>query len=168
MAAEQDRIRFFQTSGLAIQDTDAGGTIQFMTAEDQKIHIVSNHVCRQMRYALRSIDNHAGSNSMRSANQLRNGIDRSEHVGHPGDCNNLCATIQDLIQLRQIQLTIRGQRDQSQRCTTFFGKLLPRYKVGMMLHHGCQDFVTGLNVSSSPAEGNHIQSDRCAGRKHDR
>ena len=108
--------------------------------------------------ALSGINHDTGSDRVRSPGQITDWINRAQDVRHSANSHNLCACCQNLIQLVHINLTIFGQRHKSQRCPAFQGKLLPGNKIGMVFHHCDENFISSLDVPSSPAKCNHVQA----------
>ncbi len=160
IAAELERIHGLQQLRLAPQDPNPRRAVKLVARENQEIDPQLPHIHRPVRHTLGTIDQDQRSPGMGLLRQLADGVDRPEHVGHAGHGHEFCAVGQHVIQLRQIQLSVGGQRNESQPGTGRDRRLLPGDKVRVMFHHIEQHFVARLQELTSPAVGDGIDCGR--------
>ena len=83
--------------------------------------------------------------------------DRAEHVGHIGQCHDLGLRSHRVDHGLRIQIAVHVCIDPFQHRTETFAQEVPGDDVGVVLHHGQNDLVAGLDAGHGPAVGDEIE-----------
>ena len=109
-----------------------------------------DHVDRQLRRGLRGVDHDDGADLVGPAGDLGDRVDRAEHVGDPGQRDDLGALGDQLVDVRQVEPAVVGEPEPAQRRAGALGEQLPRHDVGVVLHLGDDDLVARADLRAGP------------------
>ena len=142
-----------------------------MPAERQEIGIPRLHVGRQVRHALRGVDQNQRSDHMGLLDDLSNRVHRAERVRNRHDRNQLRSFGKQFVERPHVEPAtvcpfVRNQRDMPQHGPRALTNLLPRHEIRVMLHHRRKDFVARLEVRFPPTASHQIDCRRRALRKN--
>ncbi len=70
----------FEQRALAVEHADAGGPVNFVTAESVEVAVERLYIDGEMGHGLRAIDEDRDAAAVRDVNDLAKGIDRAERV----------------------------------------------------------------------------------------
>ena len=121
-------------------------------------------VDRQLRRRLRGVDDHQRADLVGAARDLGDRVDGAEHVGDPGQRDDLGALGDQLVDVRQVEPAVVGEPEPPQRRAGALGEQLPRHDVGVVLHLGDDDLVAGPTCAvPRPGQGVRGQVERLGG-----
>ena len=93
---------------------------------------------------------------VREPDDLRDGIDRAEHVRHVRHRHDPGPVVQQPLVLVEAQLAGVRHRDHTQACALLLAEDLPRHDVRVMLHLGDDDLVAGADVRAAVGLGDEV------------
>ena len=91
-------------------------------------------------------------------NDLPDGIDRSQRIGHMSDRHEFCPRSQPLLKLIHQKLARLIKRNHLQLAPVLLTQQLPGHNVGMMFHSSDQDFISFFNKCSSVGGGHQVNA----------
>jgi len=89
--------------------------------------------------------------------QPAHGCEGAEHVGHGGDGQEL-GPVEEPIEVGEVQVALGGHPDPPQLDAGLLGEHQPGHDVGVVLHLGEHDRVTGPEVGPAPGLGHQVQA----------
>ena len=142
----------------APQHADAGGADDLVAGEGQRGRVAPRghrgQVDRQLRRGLRGVDDDDRAHLVGPPGHLGDRVDGAEHVGHPGERDDLGALGEQLVDVREVEVAVVGQPEPAQRRAGALGEQLPRDDVGVVLHLGDDDLVARADlVRARPTPG---------------
>ena len=109
-AAEERRHRLEQLAA-PVQDADAGRPVGLVAGPGVEVRAQRRHVDGQVRDGLRAVDEHERAGGVRALGDLRDRVDRAEHVGDVGDRDELGAARQQVVERVEVeQAVVRDRR----------------------------------------------------------
>ena len=84
-----------------------------------------------------------GADLVGASGDLGDRVDRAEHVGDPGQRDDLGALGDQLVDVGQVEVTVVGEPEPAQLGALALGEQLPRDDVGVVLHLGDHHAVAG-------------------------
>lgn len=93
LSASLCRWQFVEPLLLAIEYSDACGTVHFVGGKAEKIAVELMYVDRHMRDGLRAVDTHRNALRMRQRDYLADRVDDTQHIAHMGDTHELGAVV---------------------------------------------------------------------------
>jgi hypothetical protein len=165
LTAAQERRQLLQHGPAAPEDPDARRTGDLVPGEHQEVHTGVLHVDRHLRHGLRGVHEHQRTHLVRTAGDLRDRVDGAEHVRDPGQRDHLGALVDQLVDVRQVELAVVGEAEPPQRRTGALGEELPRHDVRVVLHLGDQHLVALAHAERPAGPGERVgdQVDRLGG-----
>src|SRR5687767_4489142 len=130
--AEKQRVHRLQKLTPTVKHTHAAGTINLVSREPQKVRTELEDIGRKMRDTLRGINHHQGTDIMRPACDLTEWRSRTKHIRHRRDRDQSSSSRQEFVELVEVELAVRSERQKATRCANLLGKLLPGNQVGMV------------------------------------
>ena len=112
-----------------------------MSAESEEVTVELLHVHLEMRCALRPVYQHRHTVRVGNAYHLPHRIDRSEDVAHMGDTHYLGALREHAGIRFHVKLALIVHRYHPDSHSATGSLKLPRHDVGMVFHHGNDDFI---------------------------
>ncbi len=144
-----------QNFALAVQDTETCRAIELVRRKDVEVGIQRLYVDRHMYNALAAIDQHLGTDGMGLGDDLVERVDRTQHVRHMRNGDDLDLRRQQAVEGGHVERAIIKDRHVPQDEAFAFGQHVPRHDIGVVLHLCRQDFVTGLQTFTE-TEGDQI------------
>ena len=120
----------------AVKHAHAGGTVDFVCAEREKIAIQLLHIDRKMRHTLRAVHQEVGTGVVRHPRHLAYGIHRAEYVAHLAAAHQAGALIEQRGVGFEVQTPLVVHRHDAQREAPPLACQLPGHNVGVVLHDG--------------------------------
>ena len=128
-----------------------------MGGERHEVHAERTHVHRAVRDALRGVEERERARGVGLADDLRDGVDGSEDVGDVHERHQLRAAVgQEPGEGRELQLAVRGHRDEPQLQRALGGQHLPRHQIRVVLHLREHDRIAGLEIGAGPRPGDQV------------
>ena len=79
------------------QHADARRAADLVAGEDQEVAVDGLDVDRELRRGLRGVDHREGAERLGARHQVDDRVDRAEHVGHPGEGDDLGVLVDQLV-----------------------------------------------------------------------
>ena len=137
IAAAHVRGHFLQQLTLAVENADPGWPGHLVPGEHQEVRVERLDIYREMRDALRAIEDEQRSGGMSLADHVLDRVDCAEHVADMDHANQLDRLIAQQAGVRfLIQLTGVCNRHVANLKTAFLSQNLPGHDIGVMLHSG--------------------------------
>ena len=165
--AGQERRHLVQKRTLSVQHADAHRAQHLMAGENEEIRVQSFHVDRNVRHALRTVDDGCSARGMRLRDEFFHRIQASQHVGNIRDGKELRAFRDDVRDLLVRERTVRLAEQIAQHGALPLCQHLPRQHVGVMLHDGHDDLVALMDEGFSVAHRDEIRTLRRVPREND-
>ena len=131
---------------LGVEHADAGGAIRLVPREHVEVGVEVAHVDAEVHRRLAAVDKHRNAAVVRHVNDLMHRHQRTEHVRHMRDGDQLGARRQKPFELLDQQFPVVGDRRPLQDHTVTLAVEVPGYDVGVMLHDRQDDLVTLSNA----------------------
>ena len=127
-----------------------------MAGEGQEVDVERLHVERQVRHALRRVDQDSGAGGMRLARDRGDVVDGAEGVADVGDGHQLRLALQQIGEGRHIEAVVVGQGNVGDLRAPLRGQELPGDQVGVVLHDAEDDQVALADVAAAPGLGDEV------------
>ena len=126
---------------LAVEHTNAGRSIDFVTGEGEEVAVNVLHVHREVGHALCTVHKDAGAVGVSHRRHLLHRIHRAEHVADVGDGDEAGARCEEFFVSLQIHLTGIVDGNDFEDNPFALPHELPRNDVAVVFHDRQQDFV---------------------------
>ncbi|MBV6464816.1 MAG: hypothetical protein PGMFKBFP_00081 [Anaerolineales bacterium] len=148
-AAEEGR-HGFEQFGPAVQRADAGRAAHLVRGEGDEVRAEGLGVDREMRGGLGRVHEGRRADFAREADDLGRGVHRPEDIGHLGERDQLRVTREKRAVRVQVEQAVRRHGDEVQLDAAFRRQHVPRHEVGVVLHLGQDDQVSGFEIRPRP------------------
>ena len=155
LAAAEERRHLLEQLFARPQRADAGRAAHLVTGEAEEVAAELGDVGGHVRHELRGVDQAQRAGVVRGIGQLADRRERSEHVRHRGERQQL-RPVEQLIEVRQIERVVVGHAEVAKLDAAFFLQHQPRHEVGVVLHLGEHDGVAFVEVGASPRVGDEV------------
>ena len=135
-----------------------------MGRASDEVGVPGAHVGGDVRRGLTGVDERERPGGVRGVGHPANVGNRSEHVGHRREREQLRA-VEELLEVGEVEQVVRPERDPPKLDVTFSGEDVPWNDVGVMLELGEDDGVTGTDIRPRP--GIRDEVDRLRGVAHE-
>ncbi len=148
----------------SIEYADAGGTDEFVAAEDVEIGIKFLDIGGSVSDPLGAVDEDFGAGGMGDADDVGNWVDRAQGIADVIHCDHFDAPGgpdrggQELLQRIKVQFTGIIDRDDMEDGTRDFADHLPGNDVGVMFEMADDNFVSRLEKLSAPTAGVEVDA----------
>ena len=88
----------FEQRVLAVEDADAGRTVELVAGESVEVAIEFLHIDREVRHRLSAVDQHRNAAAMGGVDDALHRIDRAQRVGDVNDRHQLRPRRQQLLE----------------------------------------------------------------------
>lgn len=129
---------------LAVEDTNAGWSEDFMPAESEEVAVESLHVHGEMGRRLGSIDEYGDVVAMGFSDDVGDRIHRAKNVADVGDADKACMFVEQVAIGIEVEGTIVVHGDDTESHVLTFAEHLPGYDVAVVFHHRDNDFITSM------------------------
>ena len=120
---------------LGVERADARGAIKLVARDGVEIDVQGPHVDGFVDSTLAAISENRNTLGVGAHNDILQWCDRSKHIRHMNERDQLRARSDRGIQRIDIERTIVADIDPLQHCALPFAQKMPRHDVGMMFHH---------------------------------
>ena len=141
----------------APEHADPGGAAHLVAGEAVEVGAQLGHVGVQVGRVLGPVDQHQGPGGVGGVGQAPDRGQGPEHVGHGGDRQQL-GPVEEAVQVAQVEATLGVDPDPAQLDPGLLGQHVPRDDVGVVLHLGQHDSVTGAQVGLAPGLGHQVEA----------
>ena len=143
LAAAQERRHLVQQFPARPQHPDAGRAAHLVPGEPDEVCTQVLHADRHVRHGLRRVGQHERAHRVRPVRDQLDRVDRAQHVGLVDQRDELGPLGDQVVEVGQVEPALRGDAEPAQRGPGALAKQLPRHEIGVMLHLGHDDLVTG-------------------------
>ena len=150
---------------LAVEHTDASGTVDFVPAEGKEVTIQVLHVDAEVGRALCAVDEDGHAVGVGNAYDFLDGIDGAEHVADVGNADDFGPFIEQRLDGIGRNGALVGDGQDANLDALPLLKQLPRNDVGVVFHLGDEHFITLLHECLTEAGGHEIDALRGAAGK---
>ena len=119
-----------------------------MPGERDEVRAERGDVDGDVRHRLRAVQQHQRTDLPGPGDEDVDGVDGAEQVGVVHHRDELRALVDELVELRQVEPALVGEAEPAQRRAGALGEQLPRHDVGVVLHLGDDDLVTGAEAQA--------------------
>ena len=144
--------------GLAVEDPDAGGAVEFVPGEDVEIGVEFADVGGCVGDPLGAVDEDGGAAGVGFFDDFLHGIDGSQGVGDVGDGNHLGAIIQEALEFIHEQFPAVVHGNDAEDGPGLLAGHLPGNDIGMMFHGREDDLVAGGEEFAAVTGGDQIDA----------
>ena len=127
-----------------------------MAAEGQEVGAEVVDVGRQVGHVLAGVDTQRCAGGVCGIGDATHRCQGAEHVGHRRDRDELGA-IELAIEIIEAEHAVVTDGQPAQLDAPFGREHVPRHDVGVVLHLGEYDDVTGLQVGTTPRMGDEVE-----------
>ncbi len=167
VTAADERRHPLEQLAAAVQHADPGRAVGLVTRPGVEIRIDRAELDLHLRNRLRSVDEQYRTGRVRPTRDLRDPVDRSEHVRDVYDADQLGRSGQKLVERIEVELPVLEYRNVRKLGLAVLAEQLPGDDVRVVLHLGQHHEVAAIDVLASPRVGDQI--DRGGGvRREDR
>ncbi len=112
------------------------------------------HVDRQVRHALRGVDQHQRAGRVAPARTISaTGLIVPSVFETAATATSFVRSVSSRVERVHVEPAVVGERNVPQHGAGALGRLLPRHEIRVVLHHREQHFVAGAQVRIAPTAG---------------
>ncbi len=138
-----------------------------MPGEGHEVRVPRLDVGGEVGDALRAVDQGQGPDAVGPADQLPDGGNGAQDVGHGREGEETGPFVEEPVHRVHVQMSVGGDGDPAQAGPRARGNELPGHKVGVVLHLGDQDFVLRGEVTQAPGIGDEVDGLGGVAHEHD-
>ena len=143
---------------LAVEDSHACGTIDFVPGEGEEVAIEVLHIDGHVGHGLCSVDEDGDAVLMSDADDFLHGVHRAEHIADVGAADEACAFGQQGFVGIHEKFALVGHGDDFQHRPFALAHHLPRDDVAVVLHGADEDFVALVDEGFAKGEGEQVDA----------
>ena len=141
LAAAEERLQRLQHLAPAVEHADAGGSPQLVPGERVEIGAERRHVDREVWRRLGAVEEHPGPRRLRALDDLRNRVDRAEHVRDVGERHEPGPPREEPLECLEVEGALVGHGHVPEPELPLPREEDPRHQVRVVLHLGQEDLV---------------------------
>ncbi len=150
LPAEQERVEVLQNLALPVQAADPGGAGEFVAAEREEVRVHRPDVDGARRGGLSAVDDRVRVVVVREVDEVRDGVDRAEHVRHVRCTHDRSVVGDDLGGRVHVEVAVGRDGDVPDRRARPLCDLLPRHERRVVVHLRRDNLVVSVQVLADP------------------
>ena len=145
--------RFF-----AVEHTDAGGAVDLVAAEDEKVAVERLHVDGEVGHALGAVHQKVGAGIVGDARHFGHGVDGAEDVAHVAAAHQSGAVGEEGVVGVEVKHAAVVHGDDLEDDALPLAQQLPRHDVGVVLHRGEDDLIARFQKAFTEGGGHEVEA----------